>query len=535
MRIALLSWESKHSIAVGGLGEHVTELGTALCQRGHEVHVFTRIGDGQTGYDCIDGVHYHRCPFEPHADFLINIERMCDSLVWHLAEAESYLNEPFDVVHGHDWLTVQALTQLKNRHDRPTVLTIHSTEFGRCGNQLQEGVSRRIREIEWEGTYIAEEVICVSGMLQNEVQRLYATPGDKMHVIYNGIDVKRFDARINTRSARRRHAIGADDPMVLFAGRMTRQKGPDLLVEAMPALLKEHAAAKFVFAGEGDMLAGLERRVASLGITAATRFVGHRVGPDLVGLFKSADVVCVPSRNEPFGIVILEAWGARKPVVATRNGGPAEFVTHETTGLTVSGDQDSIGWGLRTILSDKVKGRQMGRAGRKEAVSHFSWNTIAAATERVYHTALENRVYGRPNMPAEKERTPMAPRQSAKPAGSGGTARLSKPKAAKAAESAKTTEAAKSTKATKASTTARATPVAKTGGSAAQRPAPQTTPAPREARPASGITPSSGPNADQIRQRAFEIYLARDCAPGDPMADWLQAERDLRELYAVQS
>ncbi len=388
MRIALLSWESKHSIAVGGLAEHVSELATALSHRDHEVHVFTRIGDGQTGYDCVDGVHYHRCPYEPHSDFLIDNQRMCNSFVWHLAETESFLSAPFDIIHGHDWLAVKALVQLKNRHGRPVVMTVHSTEFGRCGNQLFEGQSRRIREIEWEGGFIAERLICVSGALRKEVQHLYGVPGDKIHVVYNGVDVQRFDARVDTRSARRQYAVGMDHPLVLFAGRLTLQKGPDLLIEALPDVLTRHPQAKFVFAGDGDLRDSLERRAAVLGVAPATRFVGHRTGRELVTLFKSADLVCVPSRNEPFGIVILEAWSARKPVVATRNGGPAEFVDHEDNGLTVSDNRDSIGAGVTAVLSNKTKSRRMGRNGRRAAEERFSWSTIAAATERVYESVL---------------------------------------------------------------------------------------------------------------------------------------------------
>ncbi len=390
MRIAFLSWESKHSIAVGGLAEHVTELAVALCRQGHETHVFTRISDRQSGYECIDGVHYHRCPFESHPDFLVDNQRMCDSFVWHLVETESYLGAPFDIVHGHDWLSVRAMNRVKNEHGRPAVMTVHSTEFGRCGNQLFEGMSRRIREIEWEGTYVADRVICVSGALLKEVQGLYRPPADKMHVIYNGIDVRRFDARVNTRSARRQYAVGLEEPMVLFAGRMTRQKGPDLLVDALPGLLEHHPKAKFVFAGDGDLRDELERQAEALGVAPATRFIGHRNGHELVSLFKSADIVCVPSRNEPFGIVILEAWSARKPVVATRNGGPAEFVEHENTGITVSDNRDSISWGLGRVLADKTQGRRMGRNGRREAESRFSWDIIATATERVYQSVLNS-------------------------------------------------------------------------------------------------------------------------------------------------
>ena len=117
MKIALLSWESLHSIAVGGLAPHVSELAAALQRRGHEVHVFTRIGPRQLGYENILGVHYHRCPYQTHDDLLTENERMCNSFVWHLAETEAFLNRPFDVVHGHDWLSVRAVAQARTITD----------------------------------------------------------------------------------------------------------------------------------------------------------------------------------------------------------------------------------------------------------------------------------------------------------------------------------------------------------------------------------------------------------------------------------
>ena len=392
MRIALLSWESLHSIAVGGLAPHVSELAAALQRRGHEVHVFTRIGPRQLGYENILGVHYHRCPYQTHDDFLTDNERMCSSFVWHLAETEAFLGTPFDIVHGHDWLSVRAMAQAKNRHHHPVVMTVHATEFGRCGNRLFGGHSKRIREIEWEGAYIADRVICVSGVLRKEVHGLYSVPMDKTHVIYNGVDVGRFDNRVNGRAVRRRCGVGVDEPTVLFAGRLTSQKGPDLLLDAVPGLRRQHRRARFLFAGDGDMREKLEHRARKLGVTPAVRFLGHQTGRDLLGLFKTADVVCVPSRNEPFGIVILEAWSARRPVVATRNGGPAEFIRHGSTGMTVAADRESIAQGVDVVLSDRAYGRRLGGNGRREAESRFSWDVIAAETEDIYRLTLDRRI-----------------------------------------------------------------------------------------------------------------------------------------------
>jgi glycosyltransferase involved in cell wall biosynthesis len=132
------------------------------------------------------------------------------------------------------------------------------------------------------------------------------------------------------------------------------------------------------------MRPGLERRTSDLGVRHATRFLGHRTGGELIDLFKTADIVCVPSRDEPFGIVILEAWSASRPVVVTRNGGPGEFVRHNDTGCIVSDDRDSIGWGLGTTLAERELARNWGRNGRAEAESLFTWGRIASETENVY-------------------------------------------------------------------------------------------------------------------------------------------------------
>jgi glycosyltransferase involved in cell wall biosynthesis len=392
MSVALLSWESFHLIAVGGLGAHVSELAAALERRGHEVDVFTPAGPGQATYERINGVHYHRCPYDHHLDLPTDNARMCDGLVWHLAETEAFLNRPFDIVHGHDSLAVRAMTQAKKRHQRPVVMTVHATEYGRCGNQLLEGMFREIRDIEWEEMHIADRIICVSGILRKEVQDLYNVPMHKMDVVYSGVDVDRFDNRVNGQAIRRRCGVGVDDPTILFAGRLTSPKGPDLLLDALLKLRKHHRRGKFLFAGDGDMREQLERRAGKLGVAPAVRFLGHQTGRDLLGLFKTAHMVCVPSRNEPFGIVILEAWSARMPVVATRNGGPAEFIRNEDTGVTVAADHESIGEGIDAVLSDRTYGRRPGRNGRREAKSRFSWDVIAAETEAIYRSTLECRV-----------------------------------------------------------------------------------------------------------------------------------------------
>jgi glycosyltransferase involved in cell wall biosynthesis/uncharacterized protein YqgV (UPF0045/DUF77 family) len=383
MRIALLSWESLHSIAVGGVAQHVTELGAGLERKGHEVHVFTRMASGQRFHDWIDGVHYHRCPYPYDREFVDDVNNMCRAFVDRVFAMEDYIG-PFDVIHAHDWLAANAMIWIKQGRGRKCMLTIHATEYGRCGNCFCGGRSHRIRAQERAGTYWADRVIAVSQAIKKEIMWMYEVPGSKVAVVYNGVSPHRFDGDIDVGEVKKQYKIGPLDPTVLFCGRLTWQKGPDLLLEAIPAILKYYPRAKFVFAGDGEMRGQLEQRARQLGIADAVRFLGYRNGDGLVSLFKLADAVCVPSRNEPFGIVVLEAWSARKPVIATQNGGPNEYVEHEVNGLKICPNPDSVAWGIGTLFASFDRARWMGENGRRAVEARFTWDAIAAETLAVY-------------------------------------------------------------------------------------------------------------------------------------------------------
>jgi len=383
MRIAILSWESLYSVAIGGVAVHVSELAAALVRKGHQVHIFTRRTPGQRGHDCIDGVHYHRCMYLPHNDFVDDVNNMCRSFVDRVFEVEDFVGH-FDLVHAHDWLSANAMIWIKQGRGHNCVLTIHATEYARCGNSFPPGRSRRIRDQERAGTYWADRVIAVSQATKNELMWMYEVPNWKISVVYNGVNPLRFDLAADPGEDKRHYDIAPLDPTVLFCGRLAWQKGPDLLVEAIPSVLGFYPNAKFVFVGDGEMRSGLEARVRQLGLAHATRFLGRRDGQELIRLFKLADVVCMPSRNEPFGIVVLEAWSACKPVVVTQVGGPSEYVWHEVNGLRTEPNPNSVAWSLSTIFSDFERARWMGRNGRKAVDECFTWDMIVEKTLAAY-------------------------------------------------------------------------------------------------------------------------------------------------------
>jgi glycosyltransferase involved in cell wall biosynthesis len=385
MRIALFSWETLHSIPVGGVAVHVTEIAAALQRRGHEVHVFTRIGHAQPHYDNVHGVHYHRCTFALTPNFVDEVNNMCRAFVQAFYAVEDQVGR-FDIVHAHDWLAANAVVWIKEGRGRRAILTMHSTEYGRNGNRHFGGQALRVQDHERHGTYCADAVITVSNQLKHEIQWLYQLPGNKVRMIYNGVNSQAFDYDTDSGEVKRRHAIGPLDPTVLFVGRMVVQKGPDILVRAMPSILRFYPHAKFVFVGDGHMKNEVCGLAHHLGAGHALRVLGVKTGRDLYDLFKACDIVAVPSRNEPFGIVILEGWSAYKPVVSTKRGGPSEFVWHEVNGLQVDDTPESVAWGLGTLLADHNRCRWMGRNGRAAVDAVFSWDNIAEQTDELYHS-----------------------------------------------------------------------------------------------------------------------------------------------------
>lgn len=378
----MFSWETLHSIAVGGVAPHVTELAAALVRRGNEVHVFTRCGKDQALHEEIYGVQYHRINCIPSDDFVDSMEKMCNAMVWCYGETSKYVGG-FDVVHGHDWMVTKAMVQCKNSHGNKCVFTFHSTEPGRSGGAGQG--DHRVSAVEGEASFVADRVIAVSNRLGDEVRGLYSLPAEKTWAIPNGIQCSRFDGMLEDPGAiKALYGIGPLDPIVLFVGRMVGgMKGGDLLIEAVPSIIGKHGNAKVVFVGDGDNKMHCDFRAKEMNVEGSVRFLGARSGTELTNLFKVCDCVVVPSRYEPFGLVVLEAWAAGKVVVASSAVGCP--VDHGHDGWTVDPNPDGIAWGVSQVFDNFERARAMGANGRVKAAFQMSWDAVAETTEKAYH------------------------------------------------------------------------------------------------------------------------------------------------------
>jgi glycosyltransferase involved in cell wall biosynthesis len=226
-------------------------------------------------------------------------------------------DQSFDVIHAHDWMTVFAGLYAKEASGKPLVLHIHSLEFDRSG----EYVNQDIYYLERCGMVLCDHVIAVSSYTKNLIIKHYGIDPEKISVVHNAV----------SRDEAPRVYHWEKDPdkrIVLFLGRVTFQKGPDYFVEAAARVLKEFPEVTFVMAGAGDMVPRMIERVAELHIGKNFHFTGFLQGTEVERMFSMSDMYVMPSVSEPFGISSLEAMVYDVPVIISRQSGAAEILDH---------------------------------------------------------------------------------------------------------------------------------------------------------------------------------------------------------------
>ncbi len=228
--------------------------------------------------------------------------------------------QDFEVIHAHDWLTFPAGMAVAAVYNKPFVAHIHSTEFDRSG----ENINQQVYDIERRGLHAAIRVIAVSYLTKSILQSRYALSPDKIDVVYNGIEnggpVKPDPPAKIT--------IAKGDKVVLFLGRITMQKGPEIFIAAAKKVLQKYDKVKFIMAGSGDKVCDIIDLAAREGIGHKVTFTGFLRGDDVARIFKMADVFVMPSVSEPFGIAPLEAASHDVPVIISKTSGVSEVLKH---------------------------------------------------------------------------------------------------------------------------------------------------------------------------------------------------------------
>ena len=227
------------------------------------------------------------------------------------------MQNEFDVIHAHDWLTYLAGIAAKELTGKPLVVHVHATSFDRGSDDM---VDSRVYAIEKRGMEAADCVVTVSDLTRNIVINRYGIDPAKVVTVHNAVD---FSGRDDIKVKR-----AVSDKIVTFLGRITFQKGPEYFIEAAAKVLKRTPHVRFVMAGSGDMMNKAIRQVARLGISDRFHFTGFLRGKEVQKMFALSDVYIMPSVSEPFGISPLEAMRSNVPAIISHQSGAAEVLKY---------------------------------------------------------------------------------------------------------------------------------------------------------------------------------------------------------------
>ncbi|WP_354244954.1 glycogen synthase [Arthrobacter sp. UYEF20] len=312
-----------------------------------------------------------------------------------------------DLVHSHTWYANMAGHIAALLHGIPHVLSAHSLEPLRPWKAEQLGggyaVSSWVEKTAYEA---AAAIIAVSEGMRQDILRSYPDVDPaKVKVVHNGIDVSLWN-RDEGEDVIRALGIDPERPSVVFVGRNTRQKGVPYLLRAAAKLPADVQLVLCLGAADTPELAAeTARLIEELQSQRSGVIVVERMLPrnELVQVLSHATAFACPSIYEPLGIVNLEAMACGAAVVASATGGIPEVVQHGETGLLVPIEQVTDGTGtpldpekfvtefaaaLTDVVSDPARARAMGRAGRRRAEEHFSWESITETTLEVYRSVL---------------------------------------------------------------------------------------------------------------------------------------------------
>jgi phosphatidyl-myo-inositol dimannoside synthase len=275
------------------------------------------------------------------------------------------------VVFGAAW----PLGELARSLDVPTLALSHGHEAG----MVRVGMGPLIRRV--------AQGVDALGVISEFTRRSlapWAEPWTRLVDLPPGVDVDVFRPQVDGGAMRRRHGIGADEPLAVCISRLVRRKGQDVLVEAWPRVRERVPGARLLVVGDGPLAGSLRRRVHRLGLEPAVTLAGGVPWEELPAYHAAGDVFAMPCRTraggldvEGLGIVYLEAQACGVPVVAGSSGGaPAALVEGETGRVVDGRSPAAVAAAVAGLLSDPQRSDAMGEAGRRFVTARYAWPVI---------------------------------------------------------------------------------------------------------------------------------------------------------------
>lgn len=372
-RVALVA--SSFLPRIGGVEEHVRHVAAELRRAGHEVVVWA-VDQSDDVPDQVDGIRVRYLPCALPARSASALLRSASAVpqAWAAWEAARRADRP-EILHVHCFGPngVYA-SQLARLHRLPLVYSHHGETFMDANAVfdtsalLRRSLTATLRQ--------AAAVTSCSAFAAADLPRFGYSTG-AAQVVYNGVDL---DEPVGALPK------GLPARYVAGIGRLVANKGFDSLVRAFAVLSDDLDldGIDLVIAGTGPERDALAVLAAQLGVAGRVHLVGALARPEVGSVLQAAELLVVPSRIEAFGITVLEGWRAGTPVLATRRGGPAEFVENGRTGILVDPEDPSgIASAMRQVLVDPLLSNYLADEGRA-AVADFTWGAVAEAYSAIY-------------------------------------------------------------------------------------------------------------------------------------------------------
>ncbi|KAB3522711.1 D-inositol-3-phosphate glycosyltransferase [Corynebacterium sp. zg254] len=418
MRVAMISMhtsplEQAGSGDAGGMNVYIRNTAVQLARLGVDVDIFTRATRPLQGeiVDVEPGVRVINCVAGPYEG--LAKEALPTQLAAFTGSVLAFVRHhgiTYDLLHSHYWLSGQVAWLLRDLWNVPWAHTSHTLAAVK-NNSLAEGDSR-----EPESRMICEQQIVDNADLlivntdaeARDLTVSYDAEGANIHVVAPGADVEHFTPGSDRATERWRRALGISfrAKVIGFVGRLQRLKGPHVLLRAVAELQRRHPEQLLSVmvcggssgAGE-DSLEFLQNLAAELEIAGCVRFLPPRPPEELVAVYQAADVIAVPSYNESFGLVALEAQACGTPVVATRVGGLPIAVEEGKSGVLVDG-HETAAWAdaLESLILDDERRIAMGEYAPEHAAK-FCWSATAVRLKELYEQ-LPPQGCGGPRQPA---------------------------------------------------------------------------------------------------------------------------------------
>jgi D-inositol-3-phosphate glycosyltransferase len=387
----------------GGMNVYVVELSKRLAHQGLEVEIYTRATSSALPptVEAFPGVtvhHVHAGPFEGLSKGELP-GQLCVFAREVLRAEARHEQGWYDVIHSHYWLSGQVGALVRDRWGVPLTHSMHT--MAKVKNAaLAEGDTP-----EPQGRVIGEEqVVEAADMLiantdseAKQLINLYDADPGRVEVVHPGVDLSVFRPTVR---ARARLGVPEDAVVLMFAGRIQPLKAPDILLRAVSVLLDRDPSLRSRLvvpivggpSGTGlDHPESLDQLAVALGIDDVVRFVPPVGQSTLADWYSAATLVCVPSYNESFGLVAVEAQAAGTPVVAAAVGGLPTVVRDGVSGFLVDGhDPADYARLIERIVAQPRLREQLSKAARRQAAG-FAWEHTAARTLEVYRQAARVR------------------------------------------------------------------------------------------------------------------------------------------------